>query len=122
MTYKYLCINSNSGFIAGNFVFQKKYQKTAGASIKSGVIYNALTGIFSTLIFLIINKFKIDVVPYSCVMAFDVCCRVFSQRNNERYIEIASSKLGKRGRFIARVCLYGNDVQGDNLHCCTCDF
>ena len=69
MTYKYLCINSNSGFIAGNFVFQKKYQKTAGASIKSGVIYNALTGIFSTLIFLIINKFKIDVVPYSCVMA-----------------------------------------------------
>lgn len=55
--------------LAGNFVFQKKYQKTAGASIKSGVIYNALTGIFSTLIFLIINKFKIDVVPYSCVMA-----------------------------------------------------
>lgn len=55
--------------LAGNFVFQKKYQKTAGASIKSGVIYNALTGIFSTLIFLIINRFKIDIEPYSCVMA-----------------------------------------------------
>ena len=55
--------------LAANFVFQKKYQGTAGTSIKAGLIYNAMTGIFSALIFLIINQFQIKLTGFSVIMA-----------------------------------------------------
>ena len=55
--------------LAANFVFQKKYQKTAGTSIKAGLMYNALTGIFSAIMFLVINKFEIKLTGFSVLMA-----------------------------------------------------
>jgi len=55
--------------LAANFVFQKKYQKTAGTSIKAGLLYNALTGIFSAIMFLVINKFEIKLTGFSVLMA-----------------------------------------------------
>ena len=55
--------------LAANFVFQKKYQSTAGTTLKAGLMYNALTGAFSALMFLIINRFEIRISGYSLVMA-----------------------------------------------------
>ena len=55
--------------LATNFVFQKKYQKTAGVSLKAGVTYNAVLGAFSAIIFLVINKFHIECSAFSLLMA-----------------------------------------------------
>ena len=55
--------------LALTFIFQKKYQKTAGTSIRAGLIYNALLGAFSTLMFLCINRFEIKVTAFSILMA-----------------------------------------------------
>ena len=48
---------------------QKKYQKTAGTSIKAGLIYNAFLGLFSAGMFLVINKFEINISLFSILMA-----------------------------------------------------
>ena len=56
-------------FLAANFVFQKIYQKTAGTSVKAGLIYNALTGVFSALLFLVMNQFQIKLTGFSVLMA-----------------------------------------------------
>lgn len=55
--------------LAANFILQKKYQKTAGTSIKAGLLYNALTGSFSAIMFLIINRFEIKLTGFSVLMA-----------------------------------------------------
>ena len=55
--------------LAANFILQKKYQKTAGTSIKAGLLYNALTGAFSAIMFLIINRFEIKLTGFSVLMA-----------------------------------------------------
>lgn len=60
--------------LAANFVFQKKYQSTAGTTLKAGLMYNALTGAFSALMFLIINRFEIRISGYSLVMAAIFAC------------------------------------------------
>lgn len=42
---------------------------------------------------------------------------------NDLTVTKRTLEMGVDGCFFhARVCLYGNDVQGDNLHCRTCDF
>lgn len=50
-------------------MFQKKYQTTAGTSFKAGLTYNAMTGVFSAVMFFVINKFKIEVSGFSLLMA-----------------------------------------------------
>lgn len=55
--------------LAANFVFQKKYQQTAGVSLKTGLIYNAILGVFSAIKFLVINKFHIECSAFSLLMA-----------------------------------------------------
>ena len=56
-------------FLAANIVFQKIYQKTAGTSVKAGLLYNAATGVFSALLFLIMNQFQIKLTGFSVLMA-----------------------------------------------------
>lgn len=51
------------------FACQRKYQKIAGVTLKSGVIYNFLVGLCSAVLFLIINRFAINITVYSVVMA-----------------------------------------------------
>lgn len=55
--------------LAANFVCQKKYQKTGGTSIKAGLIYNALSGVVSAIMFLAINRFEIKLTAFSILMA-----------------------------------------------------
>ena len=65
----YLLIVLADILLAFDFAFQKKYQKTAGTTIKAGLVFNALVGVFSALVYLIINKFTIHILPFSVVMA-----------------------------------------------------
>lgn len=55
--------------LAVDFAFQKKYQKTAGTSVKAGVSYNALLGVLSAVIFFVMNKFRIHITAFSLLMA-----------------------------------------------------
>lgn len=55
--------------LAAQFVFQKKYQKISGTSLKAGLIYNALIGLFSAIMFLCINSFEIQITGFSFFMA-----------------------------------------------------
>ena len=55
--------------LAATFVFQKKYQNISGTSLKAGLIYNSLVGLFSALMFLCINGFDIQITGFSLLMA-----------------------------------------------------
>ena len=68
MHFYFLIIMSDI-FMATTFGFQKMYQKSAGTSIIAGLAYNILMGFFSACMFLVINRFHIEVTPYSIVMA-----------------------------------------------------
>lgn len=50
-------------------VCQKKYQEKAGTSAKASLKYTILSGVFSALIFLVINGFTINVTLFSIGMA-----------------------------------------------------
>lgn len=55
--------------LAVTFLFQKKYQKLSGTSLKAGLVYNALMGVFSAIMFLCINGFEIRITGFSLFMA-----------------------------------------------------
>lgn len=55
--------------LAMTFVIQKKYQLKVGVSVKSSLVYTVLTGLFSAIIFLVINGFKVRATWFSLVMA-----------------------------------------------------
>lgn len=55
--------------LAGNFVFQKKYQKIAGTSVKAGLVFNGLLGVVSAVMYIVMNKFCIHITTYSLIMA-----------------------------------------------------
>lgn len=65
----YLLIVLADILLAFDFAFQKKYQKTAGTTVKAGLVFNALVGAFSALVYLIINKFTLHILPFSVIMA-----------------------------------------------------
>ena len=56
-------------FLAASFVFQKNYQKAAGTAVKSGLIYNLLMGVFCAVMFFCINGCRVNLTPYSVMMA-----------------------------------------------------
>ena len=55
--------------LAANFAIQKRYQEDVGASVKSSLIYNTATGIFSAFLFWVINGFEIHVTLCSLFLA-----------------------------------------------------
>ena len=67
--YFYFLIIIADIFLAATFGLQKKYQKSAGTSIKAGLVYNILIGFFSACMFLIINKFHVEIRLYSVLLA-----------------------------------------------------
>lgn len=54
---------------AGNFALQKLYQKKAGTSLKAGLWFNGLGGIFSALMYMAMNKFELHISLYSVLSA-----------------------------------------------------
>ena len=65
----YILIVLADVFLASMLVSQKKYQKRAGISLQAGLIYNLLIGLFSSVMFLFINRFDINITGFSLVMA-----------------------------------------------------
>lgn len=65
----YLLIIISDIFLSAVFVCQKKYQNLVGTSMTAGLVYNALMGIFSAGIMLVINRFQVNFSFFSIVMA-----------------------------------------------------
>lgn len=55
--------------LAVSFVMSKLYQIRVGTSEKAGFAFSAVTGLFTALIFLPINGFKLNITSYSLLMA-----------------------------------------------------
>lgn len=65
----YLFILLADILLAGSFIYQKKYQQNCGESIKSGILFNLLTGVFGCVILFLMNGFKVETSAFSIVMA-----------------------------------------------------
>lgn len=55
--------------LAVDFALNKTYQKLKGTSLKSGLGFNSLLGLFTAIVFFIINGFKTDFSVYSFILA-----------------------------------------------------
>jgi len=55
--------------LAVQFTLVKMYQKTMGNSLKTGLVYNICTASFTALIFLALNRFQLEITPFSLIMA-----------------------------------------------------
>ncbi|MBQ3115061.1 MAG: DMT family transporter [Clostridia bacterium] len=51
------------------FLFQKKYQEKAGTSVNAGLIYTILSGVFSAVMFFVINGFTVRITLFSIIMS-----------------------------------------------------
>lgn len=55
--------------LAGDFAINKVYQKKQGTSLKAGFRFNALLGLFTAVLFWIINGFWVEFTLFSALMA-----------------------------------------------------
>jgi len=78
--------------LAASFGFQKKFQKDYGSTSHSSLFYNAIIGLFSAIIFLLINGFRINISVYSFIMgmAFSLVIMLYI---------IAGFKIMERGNM-----------------------
>lgn len=65
----YLLLIVSDILLAFNFSISKVYQKWRGVSIKAGFFSSAITGIFTAVIFFVINGFDFEFSWYSMIMA-----------------------------------------------------
>ena len=65
----YLLLILAAFLLAVCFALNKIYQNHAGATLKSGFLYNTLLGLVATLIFFALNGFKFEITPFSFVLA-----------------------------------------------------
>ncbi len=66
----YLLLISADILLAAFFVINKYYQKSEGSSLTKGLIFNAVLGAFSSVMFFAANGFRIDFSLFSLFMAF----------------------------------------------------
>lgn len=64
--------------LAGDFAVNKLYQKRYGTSLETGLKFNALIGLFTSIIFFAINGFKFEFSAFSILMAGIVALSVMS--------------------------------------------
>lgn len=65
----YILIIASALFNSINFAVNKCFQKTSGSSYKSNLAFNSLLGLFTFLVFFIINGFKFKITVFSIIMA-----------------------------------------------------
>ncbi len=66
-----------SVLLAGSFACQKCYQKLCGATAQAGFFFNALMGLFGTVLFLFVTGFRPAFTGYSVLMALIYSTLVF---------------------------------------------
>ena len=64
----YIMLVIAAALLSANFVFSKLYQNRKGASLKAGLMFNALIGGFSAVFFFVLNGCKLHFSAYSLVM------------------------------------------------------
>jgi len=55
--------------LAFYFAFNKIYQRSEGTSMAAGFKFNALSGLFTLIIFLMLNGFSTKITVFSCILA-----------------------------------------------------
>ena len=66
---EYLMLLLADLLLAGDFAINKVYQKKQGTSLKAGFRFNALLGLFTAVVFWILNGFQIEFTLFSALMA-----------------------------------------------------
>lgn len=66
----YIIVIIATVLLAFDFAVQKKYQAIEGADLTAGLRFNALNGLFTALIFFVLNGFKADFSLFSLILAF----------------------------------------------------
>ena len=64
--------------LAGDFAVNKLYQKRYGISLETGLKFNALMGLFTAIIFFVINEFRFEFSAFSMLMAGIVALSIMS--------------------------------------------
>lgn len=70
MKLNYILVIIATVLLAFDFALQKKYQAGEGADISAGLKFNALTGLFTALIFFALSGFKAEFSLFSVILAF----------------------------------------------------
>ena len=65
----YLMLITAAALLAVDFALNKLYQRSEGTSLKTGFKFNALIGIFTSIIFFVANGFELKFSIYSVMMA-----------------------------------------------------
>lgn len=74
----YLMIILSIILLSGDFAVNKLYQKRYGTSLKTGLKFNALMGLFTAIIFFVINEFRFEFSAFSMLMAGIVALSIMS--------------------------------------------
>ena len=72
----------------GNFICNRQYQKQSGNTAKASLTYTLLSALAGTLILLCVNRFRIEITPFTLLIATLVAC------NNIAYQFCALRALG----------------------------
>lgn len=70
---EYLALTFGSFLLAGDFALNKLYQRIYGTKLKAAFLFNALSGLFAAAIFFVVNGCKLDITPFSVLMASLMC-------------------------------------------------
>lgn len=75
----YLMLILSTIVMAVDFCLDKQYQRMAGTSMRAGLTYNILWGLIVTVIFYMINGFRLTVTLYSVIAAaaFALCILIY---------------------------------------------
>ena len=65
----YILVIMATVLLAVDFAFQKLYQQKCGTGAEAGLTFNAGLGFITAIIFLVINRFQINVSLYAVIMA-----------------------------------------------------
>ena len=70
MPLEYLSVTAAAVLLAFEFSCSKKYQSLEGTSVRTGLRYNAVSGLVSAVIMWIICGFRLECFPFSLLLAF----------------------------------------------------
>ncbi len=66
---EYIMLLVSDLLLAVNFSANKVYQKKAGTTLKAGLLFNSVLGLFTAIVFFAVNGFKFDISFFSLIMS-----------------------------------------------------
>ena len=68
----YILVIAATILLAVDFAISKKFQSVEGTDLGPGLKYNALSGLFTALVFFAFSGFKIEFSWFSVILAFSM--------------------------------------------------